>query len=983
MLRRLRINAGLTQERLAEVSAISANGVAALEAGRRKSPRLTTVALLCDALQLPPDQRAALIAAARKSDEQPPQQTDVVCDGVGPASKVEPVRASERWFIGRADERRALQDAWARRARVGLLFGEAGVGKSTLAEEFAGELAAQGVTVLRGRSTQQQLGVFEAFVEPVRTALGRFDGAVPNNLRDLGRLVPGLFPSTEVLVPSRSDPAVERRLLFETISTLLSQGGATLLLLDDLHWADAGTLALLSFLAGQAELSNLMVLGTVRSTDLTPVTGAALAELRRSCTVARIQVTGLSRGELEQLVSTVAGSTVSPALLDTVAKATNGNPLYIKELTEHLLRRGSDVADEALTVPDGIRGTIELRVAGLSKEAQLLLRGAAVLGHEFDLHLAGELAALAGEELFGAVEDALLSGLLIEQSATTAAFSHGLVATTVYESTSRMRRIALHRAAATALMRRDTESSAEIVDVARHWAYVAEADPTVRNTAAQWSVRAGDAAAAAAAIDEAIACYERAAAMHDGPTGDHADTLARLGSALTSIGKLVDGREHLQRALEFADLAGDASVFARTALGLSASVRYTQSDPQRIAELEAAIEKLGPTEMVLRPALLATLRRQLGFVNTSEADRRRNEAAALVAEVVLAPNVSEELLISLGSLRDSLVLDDPIPLGELATKIIRVATARQDLPVLSTGLYRLAWSSIELADAKTLRHAVVEYRRIAEQLRRPYEMALSSNMLAAIAQIEGRYDDAEACGQEALAHAATIEDGNFSWVYFANSGLRAIDGGQVVDTFEMMRAVRADFANLATFEAAYVAVAAAAGERALANELLREQVGERGEILQRDWVYLSAERLPVLGMLAWGCGMAANTGMARILLDGLHRVAKLGVRAVRVAPVGAWIGPLDHHIGVLHRVLGELDGAEAHLTRALAVEDEMGGEPYRVRTLLELADVALTRGGAPEVSRARTWRGQAEDLATKLGLESIVTTRLRDENGWA
>ena len=131
-----------------------------------------------------------------------------------------------------------------------------------------------------------------------------------------------------------------------------------------------------------------------------------------------------------------------------------------------------------------------------------------------------------------------------------------------------------------------------------------------------------------------------------------------------------------------------------------------------------------------------------------------------------------------------------------------------------------------------------------------------------------------------------------------------------------------------------------------------------------------------LGMLAWGCGMAANADMARILLDGLHRVAKLGVRAVRVAPVGAWIGPLDHHIGVLHRVLGELDEAEAHLTRALAVEDEMGGEPYRVRTLLELADVALARGGAPEVSRARTWRGQAEDLAAKLGLESIVTTRL-------
>lgn len=75
-------------------------------------------------------------------------------------------------------------------------------------------------------------------------------------------------------------------------------------------------------------------------------------------------------------------------------------------------------------------------------------------------------------------------------------------------------------------------------------------------------------------------------------------------------------------------------------------------------------------------------------------------------------------------------------------------------------------------------------------------------MIAAVAQIEGRYDDAEAAGEEALAHASTIEDGNFSWVYFANSGLRAIDNGFVAATFDLMKAVRADFAGLSTFEAA-------------------------------------------------------------------------------------------------------------------------------------------------------------------------------------
>ncbi len=973
MLRRLRTSAGLTQERLAERSGISANGVAALEAGRRKTPRLTTVGLLCDALALTPDQRALLLAAATATDTAPPP---VANDELTGTKRVTPPEASPTdapGFIGRRDERRILRDAWTQKTRVALLFGEAGVGKSTLAEQFASDLAAERVTVLRGRSTPEQLGVYEAFVEPVRGALNRYDGVIPSNLRDLGRLIPGLIEAGgDLLVPSRSDPAIERRLLFETVRALFIATGPTLLLLDDLHWADPGSLSLLSFLVAQPELANMMIVGTIRSTDVTASTSAALAELRRHCSVERVQLSGLSKPELADLVGSVAGAVVSDQLIDTVTNATNGNPLYIKELTEHLLQRGFDTATETPAVPDGIRHTIELRVAGLSKETQSLLRGGAVLGQTFDVGTAGQLVGLGGEELLGAVEDALLSGLVVERSATGATFSHGLVATTVYESMSRARRTVLHRTAATSLAERGPVSSSEIVDVARHWAYVAEADPVARSIAAQWSVRAGDAAASSAAVDEAIACYERAASYWDGESSDHADTLVRLGSALVSIGKVAEGNEQLQRGLHLADEHGDDAVFARAALGLSASVRYSASDPQRIEELETAIAKLGPTEMVLRPALLATVRRQLGFVETEEADRRRNEAAVLVAEAVSSPDVSDELVMSIGALRDSLVVDDPIPLGQLARKIIAVASARRDLPAISTGWYRQAWSALELGESETFRRAVTEYRAIAEQLRRPYESALSSNMIAAVAQIEGRYDDAESAGQEALAHAASIEDGNFSWVYFANSGLRAVDGGMVTETLELLRAARTGFAGLRTFEAALAAVAGAAGERQMVHELLDEQVGTNGAAIDRDWVYLSAERLPVVGLLAWGCGLSGNVAYAAVLRERLLRIAAFGVRVVRIAPVGAWIGPIDHHIGVLSRVLGDLDDAQAHLERALVVEDEMNGPPFRVRTLLELARVEDARGGTHAAGQAAQWRGQAEELAGTLGLETLL-----------
>jgi tetratricopeptide (TPR) repeat protein len=129
------------------------------------------------------------------------------------------------------------------------------------------------------------------------------------------------------------------------------------------------------------------------------------------------------------------------------------------------------------------------------------------------------------------------------------------------------------------------------------------------------------------------------------------------------------------------------------------------------------------------------------------------------------------------------------------------------------------------------------------------------------------------------------------------------------------------------------------------DQLMHEQVGERGEILARDWSYLSAERLPVVGMLACGCSKSGNRMWAPILLERLDQLRSLGVRAVRVAPVGRWIGPLEHHMGALYRVLGNFDEAETHLERALMVEAEMNGQPYRIRTYLELAATASARGG--------------------------------------
>ena len=153
---------------------------------------------------------------------------------------------------------------------------------------------------------------------------------------------------------------------------------------------------------------------------------------------------------------------------------------------------------------------------------------------------------------------------------------------------------------------------------------------------------------------------------------------------------------------------------------------------------------------------------------------------------------------------------------------------------------------------------------------------------------------------------------------------------------------------------------AAVGERELLEELFEQQIGRNGEVVDANWAYLSAERLPVVGMWAWACGSDGDVDRAIVVRDRLARIAELGVRALRIAPVGAWIGPLDHHLGVLSRVVGDLDRADEHLQRALVVEEELNGRPYMVRTLMELAAVVRARGGPDASARADTLADRAQ-----------------------
>lgn len=963
LLRRARVAAVLTQERLAERARISSTGIAALESGRRRAPRATTVALLLDALDLDEPARIELIAAAagerERSDSSP---------GVGrPGRSVipdAPTAADRSEFLGRAAEARLLVDATAEHARVIMVAGEAGIGKTRLVREFIGTM--EGRRLLWGQCTPHRLGSYEPFVGPIRSAVALLPGAAVR-VGQLARLIPELDLSGVDRATS-ADHEVERRLLFDAAASLLQDLGPTVLVLDDLHWADSSSLALLAFLAAHPLLEDLTIVVTVRTTDLGGATASALADLRRRTKMRRIELRGLAADAVAELVQVIAGSDTTERLLSAVAVAADGNPLFVRELTEHLVTSGygvdgtEAVVPERIPAPVGIRETLLERLGTVGDDAQRIVRTGAVLGRSFDPDLAADIAGVPRDRVLAATEDALLSGLVTEVSATEIVFTHGLVQSAVYDSLSARRRLDIHRRAALLLERRSGQATDSwTFDLARHWAAVAAEDPSASAAAAIWAHRAGDAASAAADIDRAIDQYERAARLWVEPTRDHVETLLSLGSVLSSLSRRDEADARFRAALGLAEAIGDGSLVARAAIGLAFTVRYGVVEPERVALLEKALSGLGPDDFVLRTMTAAMLKRQLGFDSSDAAYRRRQEAAAIVLDAVSRPELERELLLTLGTARDAIMVDDPQVLARLSRATIAIGEAERRLHVSAHGWYGQAWAALELADGHAWQEAVESFSTVAAELDLPFEQAVARTMAATTALIEGRYADAERLAAEAHAIGAGA-DPNADTTFLAATVIAGVDLGRGAAMVEMMRANHDELVGVPTFLAGFAATAALSGATELARELLDQHIETGLHAVRRD-----LEWLPVMGFLA---STASRVGTPHVGRELYELLSEHPAAAVRVGAIAGWWGPTDHHLGGLCRRMGRVDEAERRLRRALRTSHSMRARPWRARSQLELAELLERRpGSAGEVSDLRA---EAEATAAELGAPGLL-----------
>ncbi|MBI1813806.1 MAG: AAA family ATPase [Deltaproteobacteria bacterium] len=461
-------------------------------------------------------------------------------------------------FVGRAAEiaklRQKFDDARAGHGALVLLAGEPGIGKTRTADELVDYARAAGARVWQGRCVEGNWAPpYGPFAEAISNHLRETDpqalqqqlgyGAAP-----LARLTPSLRERLPDLPePAPLQPDEERFRLFDAVTQLViavARSQPLVLVLDDLHWADKGTIALLQHVAHFIRQHRLLIIGTYRDGEIDrqhPLADA-LAALRRVTEYECITLSGLARAEVGTLIDALAARAVSAAAVDAISAETDGNPFFIREVLLHFGEEGALAHTNGngsnhhavieLNIPEGVRQVILRRVARLAEPATRLVSIASAFSGRFRFDLAARVAGLDEATALDAIDAALTAQLIrAGEQLDSYEFTHALIRHTLYSELSPSRQLRIHREIAEAMERAYADQLPQhAAELAQQYCRSAALPGAERGV--PHALAAADRAERAAAWDEAVQFIRIALELLPANSPQHPRTLARLGLVL-------------------------------------------------------------------------------------------------------------------------------------------------------------------------------------------------------------------------------------------------------------------------------------------------------------------------------------------------------------------------------------------------------------------------------------------------------------------
>ncbi|TCO48511.1 putative ATPase [Kribbella antiqua] len=815
-------------------------------------------------------------------------------------------------MVGRRGEVLALRgwldEARAGRGRLVLCTGEAGIGKTRLAQEVAGLALAQGAAVAWGRCAETE-------------------GA------------PAYWPWRQVLrtLDLDADQVLsgdDRFKLFEEVTDAVRRAAGDrglVVIIDDIHRGDEPSVLVLRHLAQQLPDLPVLLLATARDS----------AELGELSIAERLDLHTLDLAEVAEQLSP---ATTDTGLATTVYEITGGNPLFVRELAR-AIADGSWRPDRP---PRSVLEIVAARLNQVTDDCRRLVQAAAIVGRDFRLPVVAATLQQSPDECLPLLDEAITRGF-VERVDTGFRFVHALARDAVETSLSTTDRIALHRAVAAALEELDEHPAA----IASHHAVLAQySDGT---TARMWLLRAAEDAVRRLAYEEGVRLYREALTTRPLAESERCEILIALGKAAYLAGDLQ----------ACCTAAGDAAAAAQTPEQAAEAALVLEAVPDpainatasRLCE-EAVAQSI---DAGLRARLLA-LRSHLAFY---DGEQGRLDALSSEALTLARKCKDDRALIDALRARQEAC---PGPAGrterlELAAEMLELAK-RTDNP--RAEMWGEIWRIDALIESGRLSAAAEELPRLrtaVDRLGGPVAAWHHDRIAACVAQARGRYADAAALARRGFDRMRSVEPAPATGAYFA---LQIALAGHVGVSEEMATFATQSFeppprfVTMALLSRAHLLLCANSPERA---ETSYRQAGPID-----SWSLPAFFVLPgyVYATLAC-CGLGRYDDLV-VLLDRLQEFR--GEHAVGNGV--AYMGPVELAIGRAGAALGRLDAAVNDLTTAVEQASTAGAAGFVAESQYHLALTLFTRDRAGDRAQARQVALQSAQLIASLGMTAYA-----------
>ena len=844
-----------------------------------------------------------------------------------------PAAAASDTLLGRALELDTLRGrlALAEQGQGGLMLieGDPGVGKTTLAEQLARMARERGFEVIWGRAWEDGgAPPFWPWIQVLR-AIAEREG--PERLRawlgsggsELSLLLPelGLQSAPRSDAPCYDMNAARTRFrLFDVLSRTLRQLCATssgartrpwLIILDDLHAADDGSVQLVRFLMPELRELGLLLVGTYRG--LVCADKEALSSLVEHGAGSTLHLRGFLPTEVAELLSRRLGQTVHERLAAAYHRVSGGNPLLLSELCSRFegdppqaLFELSSLSDFAL--PERIASAVRQHLVALPDDTRTALSAASALGREFASPQLAKVLGCSEAELSVRLAPAIRRGVLRATHATGRfLFSHALVCSTIYAELTPSERHTLHRTIAEQLEQAVSPALLPLHELAHHW-YLAAADGK-REKALLYLQEAAEQASAMMAHDTSAVLYERAIELLELEPPDsgymHA-LLCASGMALYRSGEVRRAIARFDRAASQARREQAVERYAE-AVALSGCVLrgVLLHETARQVQTREALALLPAGDSVMRARLLSISSLGMRSPKTLPERMATTQAAVDMARRLGDPEV---LLWALDA--QHFVLWGAAPPQEMvliAREMVELSRRTQNIEVLLDALLWAGYDYCEMGDLAALLRVRDAYLSAVESYPSPWHryMALGADVLQAM--VLGDVQDARRLSQEMVEMGRRVQDG-LAETFFA---MRTM-------FFDLWQAVEQPIA-----ESPYALIDPPVGVAADYRAFWALSFAQRGYVevarsmlmhtLHHEQELLDPLRRPLLSIMAEVAvtlnDQAACQEAYRLLLpeSGRHLILQAYI----------YLGPVDHYLGMLASAL-DLPAMREHFDHALS-----------------------------------------------------------------